>query len=193
MSQTVKLRRIKTKIGTTNVSMVVMNQEDINVKVREELGHFLLIDGNDCYEMFLLASLFHHAMKTHDVIFLERSDDLHCDLFIFNGAITPLTRKDLRKIKSTIRCVKSETYSIQLLDSHDESVWDSWEHWRYDEQLRVKADMNLAVINSTQLGFELLVQSCGYLATSFSGHSHFDWDSTQKSIELIIRNMERNK
>ena len=193
MSQTLTLSRVKTKIKTNEVTTVVLSQKNINIKVREELGQVLLVDASDCFEMFILASLFQHAMQTHDVIYFEREDDLSCDLFVFNGAITPLDQKDLRKIKSAIKFVEPEIYKLKLLDSHDESVWESWQHWKYDEQLRVKASKDLAIINSSQLGFELLFHQCAYLASSYSGHSHFDWYSTKKSIELIIRNIERNK
>ncbi|WP_168124004.1 hypothetical protein [Paenibacillus sp. HB172176] len=193
MSRLLTVSRIKTKIQNTEVTTVVLSQKDIKIKVREELGHVLLVDANDCSEMFLLASLFEHAMRTHDILYFRREDDLSCDLFVFNGAITPLNQKHLREIKSSIKYTKPETYNIKLLDSHDESIWDTWQRWKYDEQLRVKASKDLAIINSSQLGFELLVQNCAYLASSYSGHSHFDWHSTKKSIELIIRNIERNK
>jgi len=99
---------------------------------------------------------------------------------------------NLRKIKSSIKYIKPEVYNLSLINSHDETIWETWEHWRYEKQLRVKADKDLGVINSTQLGFELLVHQCSYLADSFSGHAHFDWNSTKASIELIIRNIARN-
>jgi len=184
--------RSKIKIKSNEITVVVLKQKDINIIVREELGHILLIDAADCDEMYLLASLIKHSMVSNDVIFLEREDDSKTDLFIFNGAINPLTLKSLRKIKASIKYMKPEAFSLQLINSHDETIWEKWEHWKYEEQLRVKADKDLGVINATQLGFELLVNQCSYLANSFSGHSHFDWNSTKSSIELIIRNIARN-
>lgn len=187
-----QINRIKIKIKSTEITVVVLKQKDINIIVREELGHILLIDAADCDEMYLLASLFKHSMESNDIIFLEREDDSKTDLFIFNGVINPLNMKSLRKIKSSIRFMKPEVYNLSLINSHDETIWETWEHWKYEEQLRVKADKDLGVINSTQLGYELLVYQCYYLADSFSGHAHFDWNSTKSSIELIIRNIARN-
>jgi hypothetical protein len=169
-----------------------LKQNEIKIIVKEEMGHFLLIDAANCDEMFLLASLFHHSMKSHDVIYLEREDTNFTDLFIFNGAINPLTQKELRKIKSSVNYCKSIIHKIPLLTTHDEIIWDTWEHWKYEEELRITADRNMAIINSSQLGLELLVHSCSYLATSYSGHSHFDFHSTKPSPELIIRNIARN-
>lgn len=146
----------------------------------------------DSDEMFLLASLFKLSMESHDVIYLKREDTKCTDLFIFNGAINPLTLKDLRKIKSSFEFSKPILYKLPLVNSHDESIWDTWKHWKYYEQLRIKTDKDLSIINASQLGLELLVHSCSYLATSYSGHSHFDWNSTKSSPELIIRNIARN-
>ncbi len=192
MSLSFQINRRRMKIESTEITVVILKQKNINIIVREELGHLLLIDAADCREMFLLASLFKHSMESHDVIFLEREDDSKTDLFIFNGAIKPLALKDLRKIKTSMRFIKPEIYSLPLINSYDERIWDTYGHWKYDEQLRVKADKDLGLINASQLGFELLVDQCSYLASSFSGHAHFNWYSTKSSIELIIRNIARN-
>jgi hypothetical protein len=192
MTKSIPIKRVTNKIGSKNVTTVLLIQDEINIKVKEELGHLLVIDSADCDEMFLLASLFQHSMNSHDVIYLKRENTKFTDLFIFNGAINPLTQKDLRKIKSSLEFSKPIIYNLPLLNSHDETIWETWKHWKYDEQLRIKTDKDMAIINSTQLGFELLVHSCSYLATSYSGHSHFDWNSTKSSPELIIRNIARN-
>ncbi|CAI6035276.1 hypothetical protein PAECIP112173_00796 [Paenibacillus sp. JJ-100] len=192
MSESILVLRIKNRLGSKDVNTVILKQKEIKIIVKEELGHLLLIDADDCNEMFLLASLFHHSMKSHDVIYLEREDTRYTDLFIFNGAINPLTQKELRKIKSSIEYCKPVVCKLPLINTHDETVWDTWKHWKYDEELRIKADKDMAIINSSQLGFELLVNSCAYLATSYVGHSHFDCHSTKTSPELIIRNIARN-
>ncbi|MDT0122430.1 hypothetical protein Q9R46_07250 [Paenibacillus sp. RRE4] len=192
MSQTMTIPRIQIKFQSAEWTAVVLRQKDINIKVKEELGHLLLVDAKDCPEMFLLASLFQHAMYTHDIIYFAREDDSSCDLLVFNGAITPIHQKDLKNLKTAIKHTQPETYTIPLLESHDESIWKTWQPWKYDEQLRVMANKDLAIINASQLGYELLIHQCAYLASSYSGHSHFDHYSTKKSIELIIRNMKRN-
>lgn len=192
MSLFFQINRSKIKIESKEITVVVVKQNDINIIVREELGHILLIDASDSYEMYFLASLFRHSMESEDVIFLEREDNSKIDLFIFNGAINPLNLKTIRNIKSSIKYIKPEIFNLSLIESHDETIWETWEHWKYENQLRIKADKDLGVINSTQLGFELLVHQCSYLAASYSGHAHFDWNSTSSSIELIIRNIARN-
>lgn len=192
MPKTLLINRIGLRIGLSTVTVVIIKQSEVSISVREELGHVLLIDAADCGEMFLLASLFNHSFHTHDVIFFERKDESGTDLFVFNGAITPLTRKNLSQIKSSIKYLKPKLHRITLIGSHDEAIWDTWEHWKYNGQLKVKADRDIGIINSSKLGFELLVHQCSYLASSYSGHSHFDGSSTNSSIELIIRNIARN-
>ncbi|MGN7763383.1 hypothetical protein [Paenibacillus sp. 22594] len=192
MSRSVLIKRVTSRLSSKVITTVILKQNDINIKVRDELGHILLIDAADSGEMFLLASLFQHSMRSHDLIYLERKDTVDTDLFIFNGAINPFTQKDLKKIRSSLRFFRTDNYRIPLLSTHDEKIWEAWEHWKYDEQLRIKSGKDMAIINSSQLGFEMLVHSCCYLATSYSGHSHFDWNSTNSSPELIIRNIARN-
>jgi hypothetical protein len=124
-------KRINNRFGSKDVNTIFLKQNEIKIIVKEEMGHFLLIDAADCDEMFLLASLFHHSMKSHDVIYLEREDTNFTDLFIFNGAINPLTQKELRKIKSSVKYCKPIIHKISLLTTHDEIIWDTWEHWRH--------------------------------------------------------------
>ncbi|NQX65655.1 hypothetical protein HQN90_05890 [Paenibacillus alba] len=186
------ITRITNKIGSHAINTLVLNQKIFNITVKEENGHFLLIDAADSGEMFILASLIQHSMKSNDVIFLEREGTENTDLFIFNGAVNPLTKKDIRKIKKSLSYIKPEIIKLPLVNLHDETVWDTWEHWKYEEQLKIKADKDLAIINTSQLGLKLLLHSCSHLATSYSGHSHFDRNSTKSSPELIIRNMARN-
>ncbi|KAA8787099.1 hypothetical protein EC604_25020 [Paenibacillus amylolyticus] len=128
MSQTMTIRRIQIKFQSSVFTAVALRQKDINIKVREELGHLLLVDAKDCSEMFLLASLFQHAMCTHDIIYFAREDESSCDLLVFNGAITPINQKDIKHLKIAIKYTQPGTYTIPLIDSHDESIWMTWQH-----------------------------------------------------------------
>jgi hypothetical protein len=186
------VKRVTSKLSSKEVGTIVLKQNEINITVRDELGHILLVDAADSEEMFLLASLLQHSMTSNDVIFLEREDSRYTDLFIFNGASNPFSQKDLRKIKSSLGFSRFDMFKLPLLNTHDEKIWDTWEDWKYKEQLRIRSDKDIAIINCSQLGFEMLVHCCCYLAISYSGHSHFDWNSTKSSPELIIRNIARN-
>ncbi|AWB43695.1 hypothetical protein DCC85_05325 [Paenibacillus sp. CAA11] len=192
MTDTLPMKRIKFKPNSTDVHFVLLRQKEVGIEVREERGAVLLVDAADCEEVFLLASLFRHVMRSQDIVYLERGDDRHADLFIFNGAVTPLTHKDLGKIKSSISYTKAIPFELPLIHSHDEEVWKTWQHWKYDGQLRVQAGQDRAILNASRLGLELLTEVCGYLASSYIGHSHLDWASTKSSLELIIRNTARN-
>lgn len=192
MSKSSLVKRVTSKLSSKEVGTIVLKQNEINITVRDELGHILLVDAADSEEMFFLASLLQHSMTSNDVIFLEREDSRYTDLFIFNGASNPFSQKDLRKIKSSLSFSRFDRFKLPLLNTHDERIWDTWEHWKYDEQLRIRSDKDIAIINCSRLGFEMLVHCCCYLATSYSGHSHFDWNSTKSSPELIIRNVARN-
>lgn len=174
------------------MTVVHLQQKDIGIIVREELGHVLLIDTKDCSEMFLMSSLFKHVCDTNDVLFLQRESPSYADLFILNGAINPLYNKIIKEIKLALNHNKPKKFELKLISNHDESIWDKWEHWKYEEQLRIQADHHLAMLNASKLGFELLTHQCAYMASSYSGHAHFDWNSTSTSIELIIRNIARN-
>jgi hypothetical protein len=192
MSKSFLVKRVTSKLSSKDVGTIVLKQNEINITVRDELGHILLVDAADSDDMFLLASLFQYSLKTNDLIFLEREDERYTNLFIFNGASNPFSQKDLKKIKSSLDYSRFDMFKLPLLNTHDEKSWDTWEHWKYNEQLRIRSDKDIAIINSSQLGFEMLVHCCCYLATSYLGHSHFDWNSTKSSPELIIRNTARN-
>ncbi|MBH5320401.1 hypothetical protein I6N90_21645 [Paenibacillus sp. GSMTC-2017] len=171
---------------------MLLKQKDIGVVVREEMGSVLLIDAKDSKEMFVVSSLFKHVNDTNDVLFLQRENPSHTDLIVFNGAVNPLNRKVIKEIKHALHHNKPKHFELTMLNDHDESLWDTWESGKYEKQLRIHADKDLAKINASKLGLELLMHSCAYLAVSYSGHSHFDGDSTSNSIELIIRNIARN-
>ncbi|KRF13610.1 hypothetical protein [Paenibacillus sp. Soil787] len=190
--KTLIVDRTEVIVGSLNMAVVHLHQKDIGIIVREELGHILLIDTKDCSEMFIMSSLFKHVSDTNDVLFLQRESPSHADLFIFNGAINPLNKKIIKEIKLALKNIKSKKFELKLINNHDESIWDKWENWKYEEQLRIQSDHYLAILNASKLGFELLTHQCAYLASSYSGHAHFDWNSTSTSIELIIRNIARN-
>lgn len=100
--------------------------------------------------------------------------------------------KKFKRIKATINRHKAKNFQLELISGHDESIGDKWESWKYEKQLKIHADSHLAMLNTSKLGLELLINKCAYLAVSYIGHSYFDWYSTTDSIELIIRNMARN-
>lgn len=184
--------RTDVTVGSLKLNVVHLQQKDIGITVREELGYFLLIDAIDSTEMFLMSSLLKHVNDTNDVLFLQRENPSNADLIIFNGAVNPLSRKVIKEIKTAINHIKPKQFELTMVSNHDESIWDKWESWKYEKQLRIHSDNHLAKLNASKLGLELLMHKCAYLAVSYTGHSHFDWYSASDSIELIIRNMARN-
>ena len=74
------VKRVTIKLISKEVGTIVLKQNEINITVRDELGHILLVDAADSEEMFLLASLLQHSMTSNDVIFLEREDSRYTDL-----------------------------------------------------------------------------------------------------------------
>lgn len=47
MIKSILLKRVTNKIGSKEVTTVLLNQDEINIKVKEELGHLLIIDTDD--------------------------------------------------------------------------------------------------------------------------------------------------
>ncbi|NOU85298.1 hypothetical protein GC102_05805 [Paenibacillus sp. LMG 31460] len=187
------LSRNELRVGSHNLKVVHLHQQEIGVIVTEELGHHLLIDAADSPEMFFLSSLFKHCHETDDVLYLQRESPVNADLFIFNGAATPLNRKLIKEIKMALNRSKSkEKIDLTVESSENETFWDKWESWKYEKQLRIDASKDLVLLNASRLGLELLTHSCAHLASSFAGHSHFNWYSISNSPELIIRNIARN-
>ena len=66
------VKRVTIKLSSKEVGTISLKQHEINITVRDELGHSLLVGAADSEEMFLLARLLQHSMKSNDVIFLER-------------------------------------------------------------------------------------------------------------------------
>ncbi|CAM3156311.1 hypothetical protein PALU110988_05405 [Paenibacillus lupini] len=150
------IERTEVKVGTLQLTVVHLKQKDIGITVREELGHFLLIDANDSPEMFLMSSLFKHVNDTNDVVFLQRENQFNADLVIFNGAVNPLGRKMIKEIKSIINHNKPRKFELAVIRNHDEAIWDKWESWKYEKQLKIHADSHLAMLNTSKLGFEFV-------------------------------------
>ncbi|TYP74718.1 hypothetical protein [Paenibacillus methanolicus] len=178
--------------GTLNVNVIHILQSDIGIRVKEEAGHFILIDAEDCPEMARLSRLFRHVHETNDVIYLQRDNQTHTNLFIFNGAVHPLNFKRAKEITSALLHSKIERLELSVDTATDETFWSIRTRWKYEKQLRIQANPHHALLNVSKLGSELLTHSCAQLADSYLGHSHFDWYSTPNSPELIIRNMARN-
>ncbi|MGG1556088.1 hypothetical protein [Paenibacillus ferrarius] len=187
------LNRNELRVGSLDLKVIHLHQEEIGIIVTEELGRFLLIDAKDSSEMLLLSSLLKHCHHTNDVLYLQRERLENADLFIFNGAVTPLNRKLIKEIKMALKSSNvKKKMEITTKNNEDEVFWDKWASWKYEKQLRIDADKNLVLLNTSRLGLELMIHSYAHLASSFSGHSHFDWYSTTNSPELIIRNIARN-
>ncbi|MGU3472543.1 hypothetical protein ACLBWT_15555 [Paenibacillus sp. D51F] len=187
------LNRYHLKEGSYDLNVVHLHQQEIGVVVTEEMGHFLLIDVKDSSEMFLLSALIKHCHDTDDVLYFQRGSPENADLFIFNGAVTPLNRKLSKEVKSALNRHKPiRRYELAVENRENDVFWDTWESWKYEKQLRIDAGQDLILLNASRLGLELLTHSCELLATSYAGHTHFNWYSTSKSPELIIRNIARN-
>ena len=112
------------------MNVVHLQQSVTGIKVREELGHFLLIDGDDSSEMFLMSSLFKHVIDTNEVVFLQRETQSNADLIIFNGAVNPLGRKEIKQIKTAISHSKTEKIKLIMISEHDGSIWHQWKSWK---------------------------------------------------------------
>ncbi|SDW08569.1 hypothetical protein [Paenibacillus sp. CF384] len=185
--------RNELRVGSLDLKVIHLNQQEIGITVTEEMGHFLLIDAKDSSELFLLASLLKHCHDSDDVLYLQRERPEHADLFIFNGAVIPLNRKLIKEIKLALKRSRLKgIIDITIESRENEAFWDNWASWKYENQLRIDAEKDLVIFNSSRLGLELLTHSCSHLASSFAGHSHFNWYSTSSSPELIIRNFARN-
>ncbi|MGG1516933.1 hypothetical protein ABE504_16110 [Paenibacillus oryzisoli] len=187
------LNRNELRVGSLDLKVIHLYQQEIGIIMTEEMGRILLLDAKDSPEMFLLSSLLKHCHDTDDVLFLQRETPENADLFIFNGAVTPLNRKLIKEIKLALKSSKLKSkMDLTIENNEDEAFWDKWTSWKYEKQLRIDADKDLVLFNTSRLGLELLTHSCAHLASSFAGHSHFDWYSTSSSPELIIRNIARN-
>ncbi|WP_143044405.1 hypothetical protein [Paenibacillus sp. CF384] len=187
------MSRNELRVNSVDIKIIHLHQQDIGVFVKEEMGSLVLIDAKDSPEMFLLSTLFKYCHDTDDVIYLQRESTENADLFIFNGAVTPLNRKYVKEIKSTLKCsTLKERIDLTIVSSENEAFWDKWGSWKYEKQLRIVTSKDVVLLNSSRLGLELLTHSCAHLASSFAGHNHFDWYSTSNSPELIIRNIARN-
>jgi hypothetical protein len=79
------------------LNVVHLQQSVMGIKVREEFGHFLLIDGNDSSEMFLMSSLFKHVNDTNEVVFLQRGTQSNADLIIFSINLMAVSIEDMNK------------------------------------------------------------------------------------------------
>lgn len=61
MSRSIIIKRVTSRLSERDITTVMLKQKEINITVRDKLGHILLIDAADSDEMFLLASIFQHS------------------------------------------------------------------------------------------------------------------------------------
>ncbi|AIQ34179.1 hypothetical protein [Paenibacillus sp. FSL R5-0345] len=63
MTASVFVKRVTSKLSSKEVGTIILKQNEINITVRDELGHSLLVGAADSEEKFLLASLLQHQIS----------------------------------------------------------------------------------------------------------------------------------
>ena len=188
MSVQVPVKRVK--IGSKEYQIIHLEQSDLGIETWVFPETQINVYGNDT-AIKTLADIYDGVCTSDVAAYLERHSLEGADLVIFHGQSKPLNFKIAHQIKKTLKKVASEktiTLNVRLETKTDKMKED----WKFNKSLSIRAEEHLVLISGSTLGLRLSALECLYLTQNDFGHQHFDWWSTDKSIELIIRNTERD-
>jgi hypothetical protein len=188
LSYRVKIKQVS--IGTKEYEVMHLNQSTLGIETWIYPDTQINVYGNDTAIKTL--SCIYDVVSTNKVLaFLERHSPKGADLVIFHGQSTPLNFRLTHLIRKVLK--KSRTGKDIVLDVRPESKDDKMnDDWKFEESLSVRVEDHCVLINGSTLGLRLSALECLNLTESDLGHQHFDWWSTKKSVELIIRNTDRD-
>lgn len=188
MSYRIKIKQVS--IGTKEYEVIHFNQSTLGIETWVYTDTQINVYGNDS-SIKALAYIY-EVVSTYKVLaYLERHSPEGADLVIFHGQSTPLNFRLTHLIRKALK--KGRAGRDIVLNVRPESKADKMnDDWKFEESLSVRVEDHCVLINGSTLGLRLLALECLYLTESDLGHQHFDWWSTKKSVELIIRNTDRD-
>lgn len=123
------------------------------------------------------------------IVYLYRDTTDSYDFVFFHGRSYPFRFKDLNDIRDRIHRAKIvDSFFIQSVEETNKDRMD--ETWKFKNLYSVRTNGQLISMSCNQLGLRLAELVCKELIDTEQGHTHFDEWSTQKSIELILRNKD---
>ncbi|WP_078554342.1 hypothetical protein [Bacillus alkalicellulosilyticus] len=188
MSYKVKLKQVT--IGKKEYEVIHLNQSILGIETWVYPDTQINVYGNDA-AINILACLYDVVSTNKVLAYLERHSPEGADLVIFHGQSTPINFRLTHLIRKALK--KSRIGRDIVLDLRPECKDDKMtDDWKFEESLSIRVEDHCVLINGSTLGLRLSALECLYLTKSDLGHQHFDWWSTKKSIELIIRNKDRD-
>ncbi|MHC0039753.1 hypothetical protein [Pseudoneobacillus sp. C159] len=180
----------KVKVGVIEYEVLHLSQSDLGLETWVYPETQINVYGNDI-AIKTLADIY-DLVSIHKLIaVMERHSPDGADLVIFHGQSTPLNFRLVHQLKKSIKKgLITRTFDFCVRpDSKEDKMNDDW---KFTTSLTVRAEDHLVLISGSELGLRLSALECLYLTENDLGHQHFDWWSTKKSVELIIRNTERD-
>lgn len=167
----------------------------MSIELSVETGSQVNLYGNT-YSLRVLAGMVDAVAKEGGVAFLERHGPQGADLVFFRGTDTPLDFSTYRLIRRSIaalgagRPVASVVRPETSTDRRDEP-------WRQQNLVTVRTQDHAVLVGGSALGLRLCALDCLFLAdTDKTDHEHWDHPyflGTSKSVELIVRNVDRQQ
>lgn len=189
MTNQAPLKKIYVFNKEYNVLHLCQSNVDIETWVFPETQ--INVYGNDT-SVGVLARIYDFVAVHKAVAYLERHSPDGADLVVFHGQSTPLNFRIAHQIKKAIH--KAHVGKIVTLNLRPETKEDKMDNdWRFRETLSVRVEDHIVLVSGSTLGLRLLALECHNLTENTLGHQHFDWWSTKKSVEFIIRNKDRDK
>jgi hypothetical protein len=180
----------KVRIANKEYQVLHLNQNALGLGTWVYPGTQINVYGDDS-SLGLLASVYDFVAEYKTIAYLERHSPNGADLIIIHGQSTPLNFRIAHQIKKAL--IKIKNGKVISLQMRPESNEDNLEHdWRFRESLSVRVEESAVLVSASKVGLRLLALECHKLTHNNMGHQHFDWWSTRRSVELIIRNKDRD-
>jgi hypothetical protein len=180
----------KVKIGVIEYEVLHLYQSDLGLETWVYPETQINVYGND-YAIRTLADIY-DLVSVHKLIaIIDRHSPDGADLVIFHGQSTPLNFRTIHQLKKSLKkgaLFRTINFSVRP-ESRDDKMK---EEWKFNDSLTVRVEDHLVLISGSTLGLRLSALECLYLTENNLGHQHFDSWSTKKSVELIIRNTDRD-
>ncbi|WML48549.1 hypothetical protein RCG23_25580 [Neobacillus sp. PS3-34] len=184
----VPIKRVK--IGNKEFKILHLSQTDLGIETWVYPDTQINVYGNDA-AIKALADIYDSVCVYDVIVYLDRNGPDSADLVIFHGQSQPLNFRVVHQLKKELKKkLIDKTITINVRPESEDDKMN--EEWKFNNTLSIRVENHLVLINGSKRGLRLSALECLYLTQNDLGHQHFDWWSSKNSVELIIRNTDRD-
>lgn len=189
-----RVQRVQVPWGSGSLRVLSVRQADLGMEIDVTPGDQANVYCST-HSLKLVAALFDACSEDGGVAMLHRHRSAGADLVIFRGTDAPLSFPECRRLHDSLQ--RNHTAQFVRLGMRPEMSADrSNALWKQRSQITVRTQDHLVLLGGTSYGLRLCALTCMALAEpGGTDHYHLDhwWLGTSKTVELIIRNVDREQ